>query len=124
LDAKELTPDVELLHIKNLTYFKSTNSKRADIYAVDKHLKSLGILISANERELLKKSTCVIISRKYLINWHNNYIYITPYTSKKTSMTHEFKEKMRLLKIEPKLRPYFFANLDVFESLGTPLSLQ
>lgn len=124
LDAKELISEVDIHKIKDFAYFKSSKKIRSDIYAIDKFLKSLGIIISAQERELLKKEVSIVVARKYIVNWHLDFVFIAPYSSIKTSMQHNFKERMRLLKIEPKLRNYFFNNLDVFESLEATVPLQ
>lgn len=124
LDAKELISDVDLHIIKDFTYFKSSKNLRSDIYAIDKFLKSIGTMITTHERELLKNEVSTVIARKHVVTWHLDFVFIAPYTSAKVSMTHDFKERMRLLKIEPKLRNYFFSNLDVFESLADAIPLQ
>ena len=74
-------------------------------------------MLSVHERELLKSKTSVVIGRKFVVTLHDEMIFVAPYTSEDINMPKEFKEKMRKLKIEPKLRTYFFTNLDVFESL-------
>ncbi len=116
-DLKLLIKDVKVAKIKNFAYFLSTNNIRNDIYIIDKYLKSNSHMLSIHERELLKDKKTVVIGRKFLITWYSEIVFIAPYTNENISMPKEFKEKMRKLKIEPKLRPYFFSNLDLFKSL-------
>jgi len=123
-DAMDLIQEIELQHINDFTYFKSSNKKRSDIYAIDKYLKTKALMISSSERELLNNNNTVVLARKYLVNWHLDFVFIVPYSSSKAEMPHSFKERMRILKIEPKLRPYFFTNLELFESLEGIIPLQ
>ena len=116
-DVDNLIKNENITKIKDFAFFKSTNDKRNDIYIVDKYLKSKNHMLSSSERELLKKGTATVIGRKFVITWYANMIFIAPYIKNDIKMTKEFKEKMRKLKIEPKLRNYFFTNLDIFESL-------
>ncbi len=122
-DATALIQEVQIHKIQDFAYFKSHN-KRSDIYTIDKYLKSCNLMISAKERDLLKIHNVLIVGRKYILNWHLDFVFIAPYDAKSVTMSHNFKEKMRLLKIEPKLRPYFFTSLDVFESLEGTVPLQ
>jgi len=116
-DIEELIEEVKINVKDNFAYFISSNNKRSDIYAIDKYLKSLGLMISSNERELLKKDNSLVVGRKYVVSFYKNYVFIAPYINEETTMTKDFKEKMRKLKIDPKLRTYFFTHLDLFESL-------
>jgi len=116
-DVNSLIKDIKITKIRNFASFFSTDDKRNDIYIIDKYLKSNSHILSTNERELLKKETTVIVGRKFIITWYVGMVFIAPYMQNNSHMPKEFKEKMRKLKIEPKLRYYFFTNLDVFESL-------
>lgn len=116
-DVSDLIDVAKIKTIKDFTYFNSKN-KRSDIYTIDKIFKSKKILISAGEKELLKKGTTCIISRSFVVTWHLDFVFIAPYDNSNITMPHKFKEQMRILKIEPKLRTYFFTNSDVFESLA------
>ena len=108
------------LHVEQFTYFKSLNI-RSDIYNIDKYIKSQGYMISANERELLKDEETLVIARKFVINKNKYYIFITPYLQD-VKMSKEFKEEMRTLHVEPKLRPYFYVNEKSFKILKELLS--
>lgn len=104
-DVSELIEKCEIKSINKLAYFKGNHSKRSNIYAIDKYLKSLGHIITAHERSFLKENSSVIVGRKYIITQMKGYIFIAPYLQTQ-NMTKSFKEKMRVLKVEPKLRGY------------------
>jgi len=104
-DISHFVEDIELKTINKLAYFKSSKNRRSDTIAIDRYLKSKGHLITANEKELLKSQETVVLGRKYLVAKSKEYFFIAPFT-KPNTMSKEFKEKMRLLKIEPKLRGY------------------
>ena len=116
-DIDALIKDVDISIKDDFAYFISTHDKRSDIYAIDKYLKALGLMISASERYLLRESDTLVVGRKYLINFYKDYVYIAPYIDKDIKMPKEFKERMRKLRIDPKLRPYFYTHLELFESL-------
>lgn len=107
-DKEDFIKEVAIHKIKRLIYFKSSQHKRSDIYAVDKELKKLGYMSSAKERELLHDSKSVVLGRKHLITFNPEYIFITPYGERKVNMPHKFKEQCRVLKIEPKLRTFLY----------------
>ena len=93
-------------------YFK-TISPRVDMRVIDKYFKSLGHLITSHEKELLLHESCVVIGREFVVARHKEFVFIAPYLQ--TTMPKAFKEKMRKLGIEPKLRGYLSHNDDVVE---------
>ncbi|PHS57493.1 MAG: tRNA lysidine(34) synthetase TilS [Sulfurimonas sp.] len=115
-DKQYLIKNTDIVTIKDFSYFKSFNS-RSDIYTIDKHLKSLGHIITAKERELLKKEKSLVLGRKFLIVQDKSYIFISPFTDEKTTINKEFKELCRALKIEPKFRTYLYNNTKIFEKV-------
>ncbi len=119
-DRESLIPEVEIKNIDKLTYFKSLNNSRSDIFIIDKILKSKHYMLSYSERELLKNTKSLIVGRKFIINRDRDFIFIAPYIQDDTEikMSHDFKEKCRVLKIEPKLRPYLYKNRDIFDHLS------
>ena len=123
-DRETLIPEVKIEKVNNLTYFKSLKDQRANIFIVDKILKSYEYMLSANERELLKSSDALVVGRKFLVSKNRDYIFISPYLrdGSKTVMTHGFKEECRILKVEPKLRPFLFLNKEVFKKVKELLS--
>ncbi|PLY10939.1 MAG: tRNA lysidine(34) synthetase TilS, partial [Sulfurimonas sp.] len=95
-------------------YFKSSKNQRADIFIIDKYLKSQLYMLSANERELLKSQKTLVVGRKFVVNQDKNFIFIAPYITNESAMNSEFKEECRILKIEPKLRPYLYIDKEAF----------
>ena len=106
-DVESFIQETQIKSINEFAYIKPTLHKRSDIFAIDKYLKSKKHIIRAQERKLLQERSVTLVGRKFVIVQTASYIFITPYI-KVNKMDKEFKEKMRLLKIEPKLRAYFF----------------
>ena len=115
-DVSEFIKEVNLQVVDTFAYFHSSLHKRSDIFHIDKYLKNEGILISSNEKELLKYEKTVVIARKIVVNQEHGFVFIMPYT-KSENMDKSFKEEMRLLKIEPKLRGFLFKNTKAKELL-------
>ena len=113
-DRDTLIQKTDLKTVGEFAYFKSSQNLRSDIFTIDKYLKSLGFILSANERELLKSEKTLVVGRKFIINQKHDFIFIVPFM-KVEKLSKEFKEEMRLLKIEPKLRGYLSENKDALE---------
>ena len=118
-DVNELAKKLPLFNIKEFAYFRASN-KRSNILTLDAYFKSLGKLLSAQERELLKLEKSVVIGRKYIVQQREDFVFVAPFIE--VTMKKEFKEKMRLLKIEPKLRGYISQEKEVQELLSSLLS--
>jgi len=103
-DQKLLIKDVAYKSCNELSCFRST-SWRSDIYHIDKILKSRGHIITAEERALLKTQESLVIGRKYIVSKVGGFICIAPYIEAR-AMDKAFKEQMRKLKVDPKLRGY------------------
>ncbi|MEA3330336.1 MAG: tRNA lysidine(34) synthetase TilS [Campylobacterota bacterium] len=116
-DRESLIKNIEIRNIDEFAYFKSSQNSRADIFAIDKYLKSQLHMPTANERELLKERKTVIIGRKFVVNKDRGFIFILPYLKDAFGMPKEFKEECRVLKIEPKLRPYLYKNGEAFSKI-------
>ncbi len=114
-DRDSLIEQIDIKTIDDFAYFKSSQNRRADIFFIDKYLKSQLYMMSASERELLKSDSCVVVGRKFVVSFNNGYIFMIPYSTKQIGMPKEFKEEMRVLKVEPKLRVYLFENEDAFK---------
>lgn len=120
-DKELLVPEINIKQIDDFAYFKSSNSRRADIFIIDKYLKSQIHMPSANERDLLNTHDTVVIGRKFVVNFDRSYVFIMPYINSQ-NMTKEFKEECRVLKIEPKLRGYLNTNSNAFEVIKNLLT--
>ena len=116
-DKEDLIQDIEIEKIDDFAWFKTTQSKRADIFAIDKYMKKNSYMPSSSERDLLKNKTVVNLGRRYLVNQQHGYIFILPCVSENTTMKKEFKEECRVLKIEPKLRSYLYQNEKAFQKV-------
>ncbi|MFA5234693.1 MAG: tRNA lysidine(34) synthetase TilS [Sulfurimonas sp.] len=121
-DRAELIEDIEIETINKFAYFKSSKNKRADIFAIDKYLKSKLYMLSASEREALKNSTVLVAGRKFVIYQDENFIFIAPYEKEIPKMDEKFKDECRVLKIEPKLRAYLFEDREAFLKVKELLS--
>ncbi len=113
-DRESLVGDVEIKQINELAYFKSSQNKRADIFAIDKYLKSKLYMLSASERELLKNQKTLVVGRSFIVNQERGYIFIAPYEKNISKMDDKFKDECRILKLEPKLRPYLYKEREAF----------
>lgn len=120
-DRASLIQDIDLTKVGELAYFRSSQNSRSDIFTIDKYLKSQYYMLSAKERELLKSEKTLVVGRKFVINQEHEFVFIAPFI-KVISMSKEFKEKMRMLKIEPKLRGYLFENEDAIKLITQLLS--
>lgn len=76
--------------------------------ACDEVLKSMGYLISGNERICLREQNSIVVGRKWAVEIRDGYIYIAPYI-KNLKMPKDFKEKCRTAKIPPKCRAYLYS---------------
>jgi tRNA(Ile)-lysidine synthase len=117
-DREKLIKDVEIKTINDFAYFKSTNDIRSDIYAIDKYIKSCNLMMSANEKKLLKENSTTIIGRKFIVNQdYRGFTFILPYTQEISTIPKEFKDECRKLKIEPKIRQFLSKNIEIFDKL-------
>jgi len=93
---------------KNKKFYKfKKTSPKIDIKKVDLITKELGIIMTKAQRdEVIKTGFSCVIQGKIAIDSNENEIFISPYI--KTTMPKEFKEKMRKLKIPPKIRGYIY----------------
>jgi tRNA(Ile)-lysidine synthase len=110
-DKALLVQEVDVSRYKALAYFQNT-TPRNTIYTVDKYLKSQNKLLTHHERELLTQHATVVIGREFVVSQHTNYTFIAPYLPY-NNQTKQFKEKMRKLKIDPKLRGYLASDEEV-----------
>jgi len=120
-DVKQLVSEISLSQCKELIYFKPSDSKRSDILAIDKYFKSIGKLITAGEKSLLKEQNTVVISRNFVVNQTSSYVFILPYI-KAENIDKKVREELRLLKVEPKMRGYIASDIEVLELLSLLLT--
>ncbi len=122
-DKAILVQEVPIKKLNDFAYFQTLGNPRADIFIIDKYLKSQDYMLSASERELLKTGLCTLVGRKFLVAKEENFILIIPYLQEDSPMPKEFKEACRILKIHPQLRPYFYKNHEAFLKIKELLTL-
>jgi len=123
-DAQELVEQADIGVCNELAYFKPLRNTRSNIAAIDKYIKSKGSVITAQERGLLGQESCVVLGRKYAVWQMSELIIIAPYYANKDAreaMPKSFKEKMRKMKIDPKLRGYLATDSEAVALLSTLL---
>ncbi len=111
-DRESLIEKLHFSQLHNFFYTQASPSQRSNILAIDKHFKSKGLLITAKEKELLKNEITVVISRKYVVNQEHGYLFIAPFVQDQ-KIEKKIKEKLRLLRVTPKLRGYLASNAEV-----------
>jgi tRNA(Ile)-lysidine synthase len=111
--------EIEILHVNELSYFKTLKNRRQNILHVDRILKERGFIIRQGDREILKSEDEHIVGRRYVVAQTPRYTFIAPFVKK--SMTKEFKEQCRKLQIPKKLRPYLSDNEELFKLLSSLL---
>ncbi len=112
-DIDTLVHDADIFHVNRLSYFRCPGNRRSTVIVIDKILKTRGCVMSGHEKDLLKHSNTLVVARKFVVVIAESYCFIAPYV--KTVMSKAFKERCRILNIEPKLRGYLFSDTDSFE---------
>lgn len=106
-DNESIIENVDFELCEELYCTKNPLSVRSLIYGIDKVFKSLGTVMSGNEKENLKKEKWCVIARKYIVWIDIDYTFISPYIPN-VVMDKGFREECRKLKIESKLRGYLY----------------
>ena len=104
-DRESLIEELHFSQINEFFYTEASSLQRSNIVAIDRHFKRLGHLITAQEKEQLKHERCVIISRRWVVNQEHGFLFIAPF-EKARSIEKRVKEKLRILRVTPKLRGY------------------
>ncbi|WP_428739411.1 tRNA lysidine(34) synthetase TilS [Sulfurimonas sp.] len=112
-DVDALIEEVDIKTINQLAYFNSYD-KRTNVVYIDRYLKSIGHMISANEKQELSQNSSVVVGRKYIVEQDEAYVFITPYVEAK-NIDKELKERMRLLRVPVKLRGYLASDVEALE---------
>jgi tRNA(Ile)-lysidine synthase len=115
-DCEGMIETLHFEHSKELYYAKNPKTLRSLLYGIDKMVKRLGNVMSANEKEVLKKEKWCMIGRKYIVVIEENYTFIAP-TIPTVTMDKEFKEACRKLKIHPKLRGYLYSSPEAYTAI-------
>ncbi len=122
LDEDAYLEDIKILHVRELSYFKTLAHSRHTLLHVDKILKKRGFIMRQGDKETLKSQNSHIVGRKYSVAITDKYTFSAPFVQ--MTMSKEFKEKCRKLKIPEKLRAYLFSDEASFERVASLLSAQ
>lgn len=112
-DAKQLIEEVEPKIVNGLFCLESKNS-RTNVRQIDLYLKSLGHMITANEKLKLLDGESLVVGRKYIVTQEGKYIFIAPYIVAK-NIEKGVKEKFRLLGVPKQLRGYLASDTEALE---------
>jgi len=116
-DKTALTQGIELLVSKNELRILKVASQAQIPYAADTTLKQLGYLLSAPQRDEITLHPSVVIGGKWAIATHEGRLFIAPYLT--TPIPKGYKERCRIAKIPPKIRPYCYT-IGIEPDFGTP----
>ncbi|MEA3522466.1 MAG: tRNA lysidine(34) synthetase TilS [Campylobacterota bacterium] len=122
LDEDATITDIEALHVKELSYFKTLSNPRHNLYHIDKILKKRGFIMRQGDKEILKTKSSHVVGRKYSVCVTKHYTFIAPYSH--SIMTKAFKEACRKLKIPEKLRTYLSTDAVSFDKVVSLLSIE
>ncbi|MBO7369853.1 MAG: tRNA lysidine(34) synthetase TilS [Campylobacter sp.] len=92
-------------------FFVLENSQKS-LNLIDKACKILGIVLSQNQRKEIQKTDCVL-SGKICVCKNEKFYFVAPFH--KAKMDKKFKEKCRILKIPPLVRPYIYAHQEILK---------
>jgi len=104
---KERVYKLKILHKeKDFYILERKKDDTESIREIDEILKRLGVLLSKKSKEEILKRKEIVVSHKIAVAIKEREIFIAPFV--KAKMSKEFKEKCRILKIPPKIRPYLY----------------
>lgn len=113
-DKEHLIESVHFHSVHGLHWAHRPDDSRSAIFGIDKQLKTLGHLMSGNEKDALLSNDFLVVGRKWAVWIASHHLFIAPYVIAE-SMDKRFKETCRKLKIEPKFRGFLSQNSELFE---------
>jgi len=105
-DKAVLVEGVEALFHENELYLLAYQHEYQVVRLVDKYLKKLGYLLSAQQRKALEKEKSIVFGATWAVEILDKRIFIAPY--RKGAMPKAFKEHCRKAKIPSKIRSYLY----------------
>jgi tRNA(Ile)-lysidine synthase len=116
-DKERLENTFETLKNEKSLYVIKLHALHAKVKATDLTLKKLGYLLSAAQRNQIENEKSLVIGAQWAVEFQDELLYICPYMT--DTMTKEFKEKCRVLKVPRKIRAYCFCeNIDISNLLS------
>lgn len=104
-DVKALYPK-QIKQIKQLYILEKSTDDTINMRGIDKIVKTLGVLLSAAQREEILKTKDCVVAGKIAISFNEELIFIAP--TKDAIMPKKFKEACRNAKIPSKVRSYMY----------------
>ncbi len=104
-----------LFHRGKMLLLARPSSDMAAIRAIDRALKRLGYLLSADQKEEIAKRRDLAVGGRWAVVIETQMIWIAPYRPDVT-MVKRFKERCRTARIPAKIRPYLYES-DGLEAL-------
>jgi len=105
-DKETLMGGYKELFYKQELYILEVENHKNSTRIIDKYLKKLGYLLSSAQRSELENTHSLVVGGYWAIEIVEKKIFIAPY--RKETMSKEFKERCRILKIPSKIRPYLY----------------
>lgn len=106
-EKKELYQD-EILQLGDIFYFEKKQDLN-NLYCIEKILKKLGYVISANQRdEIQKQGYSLGLANGYIIDCNDKFIFVMRDQKTKCAMTKEFKNFSREFGIPKRIRARVF----------------
>lgn len=105
-DAKTLAPEAPYRQVSQFILIRRSGEETADIREIDRHLKRLGYLLSAAQREEVLRQGESVVGGKIAVALAEDFISIAPYSG--SVMPKEARERFRLAGVPPKIRPYLY----------------
>ena len=116
-DKQLLAKNYKTLKQINQLYIIKLHNLASKAKAADITLKKAGYLLSSAQRTQIANNDSIVIGGKWAIELQDNILYIAPY--RQTNIPKKTKERYRLAKIPPKIRPYLFENNIDTDELST-----
>jgi len=121
-DKEALITSSPIIYLaKDAIYFEA-KTPRSNSYTLQNYFKRVGIVCSSSMREAFQNRKNIDVARKYIVAFYKKIIVVTPFVALEEAMPKSFKEKCRVMQIEPRQRPYLFLHPKVFEKLVKELS--
>lgn len=126
-DSASLIEAIDFASAQELFYTANPSDMRSLLYGIDTFFKSIGHVMTKNEKEMLKRGGTHIISRRFALCIEPEYTFIAPFKSD-VVMDKGFREECRRLKVDPKLRGYLYGSREAWNTIrrlkGAPAPLR
>ncbi len=105
-DAKNLFEPKLIKRVEELKIYKRGKDKIEDMRIIDYGLKSLGYIASSAQKSELLRQKGGVAGGKFVVVLMDDKIFLSPYS--KATMSKEFKDRCRELRLPKLIRPYLY----------------